>query len=258
MDTGLFFERIGLPADTKIEHTVEFLGKIQSGAVTHIAYENLDILAGKPLKLDYASLKEKIVMRRRGGYCFELNGFLSGVLSEMGFCVKERFARFLRGEKEIPMRRHRVTVVELNGKKYLLDIGVGQIAPRFPLLISENEIQKQGEETYRFTKDVRHGWILWDMKDGAWREYIAFTDDDAYEIDFVQPSFFCEKHPESVFNKQKMLSIKTEKGRKTVDGDTYKVFEGETLVYIEENVPKEKMIRILREEFLLNIGEGNV
>jgi len=253
MDTRLFFERIGLPADTRTEHTVSFLGAIQSHAVTHIAYENLDILAGKPLKLDFDSLAKKIVLDGRGGYCFELNGFLSGALKEMGFQVKERFARFLRGEKEIPMRRHRVTVVELDGKEYLLDIGVGQIAPRYPLLISENDIQKQGNETYRFTKDARHGWILWDVKDGAWREYICFTEDDAYEIDFVQPSFFCEYHPDSVFNKQRMIAIKTENGRKTMDGSTYKVFEGETLVHIEENLTDGQAEEILRKEFLLKL-----
>ncbi|MBQ1258342.1 MAG: arylamine N-acetyltransferase, partial [Clostridia bacterium] len=108
-----FFKRIGIDECTPVTFDTGFLGRVQTACVTHIAYENLDILAGIPLRLDADALFEKIVLNGRGGYCFELNGLLSGMLAEMGFSVTERFARFLRGEKEIPMRRHRVTIVTL-------------------------------------------------------------------------------------------------------------------------------------------------
>lgn len=109
------------------------IGMAEVAPVTRIAYENLDILAGRPLRLDAEALFEKIVINGCGGYCFELNGLLSFMLTEMGFSVTERFARFLRGEKEIPMRRHRVTVVSLPDGDCSMDIGVGQIALRIPL-----------------------------------------------------------------------------------------------------------------------------
>lgn len=248
-----FFERIGLAGDTPVTASVEFLGKVQSMAVMHIAYENLDILEGKALALTYEALYEKIVVNGRGGYCFELNGLLAGALRQMGFCVKERFARFLRGENEVPMRRHRVCVVSVDGKDYFMDIGVGQIAPRLPLEVCENLVQTQNGEEYRFTRDARHGWILWDKKNGQWREFVCFTDDEAFEVDFLQPSFFCEKHPDSVFNKQRMIAIKTPEGRKTLDGSVYKVFRGETLADIEEDVPECRIGEILRKEFLLKV-----
>lgn len=127
-----FFQRIGMDPQTKIENTVDFLGRVQNNCVLYIAYENLDILEGKPLVLTPDALYEKIVIRGRGGYCFELNGLLTHMFREMGFSVSERFARFLRGEQDIPMRRHRVTVVHMADGDYLCDIGVGQIAPRLP------------------------------------------------------------------------------------------------------------------------------
>lgn len=248
-----FFQRIDMDPNTNVEKTVDFLGRVQTNCVLNLAYENLDILENRPLNLDPEALYEKIVLRRRGGYCFELNGLLTHMFREMGFTVSERFARFLRDEKEIPMRRHRVTVVHMDDGDYLCDIGVGLIAPRLPLKIEENAVQSQNGETYRFTRDPRHGWILWDLHHGSWREYICFTDDAVFDVDFLQPSFFCEKHPDSPFNKDYMLAIKTETGRRTIDGRCYKIFEGETLVHIEDGISEERLNSLFAEEFRLTL-----
>lgn len=248
-----FFSRIGMDENTLVHRNPAFLGRIQTACVTSVAYENLDILLGKPLSLDEDALFEKIVINGRGGYCFELNGLMAFMLSEMGFSVSERFARFLRGEAEIPMRRHRVTVVTLEDGDYFMDIGVGQIAPRLPIKMEARLVQTQNGETYRFERDARHGWVLWELHGGAWREYLAIPNDIAYPVDFLQPSFFCENHPDSVFNKQRMIAIKTETGRKTVDGSTYKVFEGETLKEIRENLTDKEIDQILKTEFFLNV-----
>lgn len=244
-----FLKRIEL--DAEVELNLDFLGKVQSHAVTAIAYENLDILEGKAIKLDADSLYNKIVTRGRGGYCFELNGLLAAMLREMGFNVSERFSRYLRGENDVPMRRHRVVAVTMDDGDYMVDIGVGQIAPRFPLKIEEGLVQEQNGETYKFMKDENHGWVLWDLHKGQWREYIAFNDDKTYDVDFEQPSFYCEKHPDSVFNKEPMIAIKTEKGRKTIDGRVYKEFVVEELVHIEENISDERMAELLEKDFKL-------
>ena len=248
-----FLERIGMDAATKAEHSVDFLGRVQWQCVTNIAYENLDILAGKPLCLAPDALYEKIVLRGRGGYCFELNGLLTHMLREMGFTVTERFARFLRNETEVPMRRHRVTIVHLSDGDYLCDIGVGQIAPRLPLRIEENTVQQQNDEIYRFTRDDRHGWVVWDLHHNEWREYICFNNDEVFDVDFLQPSFYCENHPSSPFNKGYMLAIKTESGRRTLDKRCYKIFEGENIVHIEEDISDERLQTLLADAFRLSV-----
>ena len=131
-----FLARIGL-AGTPVSHTKEFLGAVQTACVLSIPYENLDILRGRPISLEAEDIYRKIVTERRGGYCFELNALLHHMLSEMGFTVNSRFARYLRGESKIPFRRHRIVTVTLaDGEEYMVDIGVGQIAPRLPLKLA--------------------------------------------------------------------------------------------------------------------------
>lgn len=248
-----FLRRIGLDGDAAPEITMDTLGRIQSGCVTHIAYENIDILEGRALKLDMDSLYEKIVTGGRGGYCFELNGLLTVMLREMGLQVSERFARYLRGETQLPMRRHRVTIVRMDDCDILMDIGVGQTAPRLPLKIEADTVQTQNGETYRFTRDAQNNWVLWDLHHGNWREYIAFGDEPAYDVDFVQPSFYCEKHPDSPFNKDYMIAIKTSDGRRTIDGRCYKVFVGEDIAHIEDGISDERLNELLKNEFMLNV-----
>lgn len=249
--TEQFLKRIGMEPATAVEYSTEFLGRVQTACVLNIAYENLDILEGKPISLEPDALFDKIVTRGRGGYCFELNGLLTHMLRGMGFTVTERFARYLRGESAIPMRRHRVCIVSLPDGDYMLDIGVGQIAPRLPLKLEEGLVQEQNGETYKFLRDERHGWVLWDMYHGDWQEYICFNDDEAYDVDYVQPSFFCEAHPSSPFNKEPMIAIKTETGRCTIDGRVYKEFCVDTLTHIEEDISDERMEELLCGVFKL-------
>ena len=245
--TEAFLARIGL-SGTPITHTIDFLGAVQTACVLTIPYENLDILAGKPVSLDAEDIYCKIVTKHRGGYCFELNALLHGMLSEMGFAVESRFARYLRGESAIPFRRHRIVVVTLDGAEYMLDIGVGQVAPRLPLKLTEGEIQEQNGETYRFERDTSLGWVLSDLHKGVWRRYISFTCERQYEEDFIPASFWCEKHPDSPFNKDNMIAIKTPTGRKTVDGNVYKEFRGDTCVH-EEIMDETRSCEVLAAEF---------
>ncbi len=244
-----FFERIGLPADTAVTPTADFLGCVQEACVLTIPYENLDILAGRPISLDADAIYDKIVSRHRGGYCFEVNALLHHMLAAMGLKAESRLARFLRGETAIPFGRHRIVIVKLEERQWLLDIGVGQIAPRRPLALMEGLVQEQNGEAYRFERDPALGWVLWDRHNGDWRRYISFTDFPAFEVDFTVPSFWCEAHPDSPFNKAPMLAIKTPDGRKTVDGRTFKRFIGDRLASMEEGMSDARLLAVLEKEF---------
>ena len=139
MDTGKYLARIGLSEPVSVD--LLGLDRLIRAHLTHVPFEALDVWgSGAVPSLEIPELYQKIVLDRRGGYCFELNGLLTHMFREMGFSVSERFARFLRGEQDIPMRRHRVTLVHMADGDYLCDIGVGQIAPRLPLKIEENTI----------------------------------------------------------------------------------------------------------------------
>ena len=111
MNTNLYLKRIGMrPED--VSHTYEFLKALQQNHICTVPYENLDILNEIPIDLSKEALFEKIVTNHRGGYCFELNGAIAHLVQALGFATKCYFARFLKGEAEIPVRRHRVVVTE--------------------------------------------------------------------------------------------------------------------------------------------------
>ena len=246
-----FLARIGM-AGTEVSHTLAFLARVQEQFVLTVPYENIDILDKKPISLALDDIYEKIVRKGRGGYCFELNALLHSMLAEMGFTVRSAFARYLRGESTIPFRRHRIVILTLEGKDYMMDVGVGQIAPRFPLLIKTDIEQSQNGELYRFDADPSLGFVLSDFHKGEWRQYISFTEEAQYEIDFAPASFWCEKHEDSPFNRTLMLAIKTKEGRKTVDGNVYKIFEGDKCVH-EEVLDKARLTAIMASEFNLHI-----
>jgi arylamine N-acetyltransferase len=226
MDTALYLKRIGF--NGPVSHDYETLKKLQHCHMLSVPYENLDILAGTPIKLDTESLYEKIVVRRRGGYCFELNGAFKALLCELGFQVTDCMARFLKNETQIPMRRHRVLKVSCGDGLFLCDVGVGMINSIYPVRLDTGDLQNIGNEQYRITKDDFLGTVLHQCIDGVWDRLFAFTDEPQLDIDFIMPSFYCEKHPDSPFIKAYMLAILTGFGGKnSVNGDA--------LAYWDEN-----------------------
>lgn len=219
MDTSLYLKRIGF--DGPIANDYETLKKLQFCHMTAVPYENLDILAGISLKLDSESLYEKIVVARRGGYCFELNGAFGALLRGLGFDLTDCMARFLKNETQIPMRRHRVLQVRCADGLFLCDVGVGMINPIYPVSLNTEEVQEIGNEQYKITKDDFLGTVLHQCFEGVWDRLFAFTDEPQLDIDFIMPSFYCEKHPDSPFIKADMLAIQTGFGGKnSISGDT--------------------------------------
>ena len=247
MDVKKYLSRIGLSASPSLSY--EFLAQLQYAHVTHVPYENLDIVEKIPLSLEHDDIFCKVVEKNRGGYCFELNCLFSALLRELGFSTRDFLARFLRGETSIPVRRHRIIAVDLGDKTYICDVGMGQSAPRYPLVLEEGILQEQFGETYKFERDEFHGWILYDLHKGEWRKFCSFTEDRQLDIDFTLPSFYCEKHEASPFNKGVMVAIKTKDGRKAINGSDFKIFVGGELSFIEENMTDERRLEILKSEF---------
>lgn len=233
------FLRLGLAVPETITPDRETLFRLQRAFLQAVPYENLDILAGRPLSLAEDALYDKIVTRRRGGYCFEINGFFAVLLRSMGYTVTEYLARYLRGETAIPMRRHRVLRVTANdGSAWIADAGIGQESFRVPLPWGDTETEvNDGFRVYRLRKREFYGWVIEDtplMEDttvgeAVFRPFYSFTEEPQLPIDYEMPSFWCEKHPDSPFTKAPMLAIKTETGRVAIDGNQLSLYENGTV-----------------------------
>ena len=231
MDVKKYFERIGLEMPETIVPDSELLKKIHFAHCTTVPYENVDMIRGIPTSLEEEDMYRKVVEEGRGGICFELNGIFGCLLKALGYKVTDYAARYLRGESTIPMRRHRVLKVEATDGIWLCDVGVGEVCQREPVAMVEGLEQSQYGETYKLEKDADLGWVLWDLHKGQWRKFYSFTEEVQLPVDFIAGNFYCEKHPDSPFNKVEMFAVKTAEGRKTLDGHTYKEFKnGEVFV----------------------------
>ena len=222
MDVQAYLDRIGFkgPADAG----AETLRRLQEAHYCTVPYENFDILAKRPISLELDDLYRKVVLERRGGYCFELNGLFAWLLRELGFSVTEHFSRYLRDEPPLPMPRHRVLTVRTEGRRFFVDVGVGGVVPRWPLEMVSGLVQEQNGEQYRCAHDDVLGHVMQEFRHGAWSNYISFTDETAYPVDFVATNFWCQHAPESIFNKGPMAALLTRYGRVTMFGPEVRVF----------------------------------
>lgn len=233
MNVKAYFDRIGLPMPADLTPNSELLRKLQFAHCTAVPYENLDMMRRVTTSLESDALYEKIVVNRRGGLCFELNGAFGDLLRELGYGVTDLAARYLRGESTIPMRRHRVLKVQAIDGIWLCDVGIGEVCPREPVRLLEGVVQEQLGEKYRLEKDTFLGWVLSDFHKGAWRRFYSFTEEPQLMVDYIAPNFYCELHPDSPFNKDEMFSLKTPEGRITLDGHTFKEFRGDEVTVLE-------------------------
>ena len=249
MDVEKYLSRIGLSAGECKSTDLELLKKLQLAHILSVPYENVDIIRNIPLSLNGDVLFDKIVNQNRGGLCFELNTAFNKLLTNLGYSTESYFPRFWRGEKGVPIPRHRVIAVKIRGERYLTDVGIGSAAPRVPLLLCEGLVQEAYGESYRFMRDEEYGWMLYELKDGLWQKYFSFTEECFNDADFVPTLFYCEKHPDSKFNKALMVSLKQPGGRISLDGNTFKIFKGSELVIINEGLSHSAVCELLREKF---------
>ncbi len=250
-----FFQRIGLNyADYEnAPLNSAMLDDLCMAASCTMPFENIDILNGKLISLKEEDLYRKMVEEHRGGNCFELNGLCGVLLRSLGFGVEDLFSRFFRDAGDnIPKRRHRLLKVQAEDGVFMWDIGIGMRSPRLPLRLCEGLVQKQFGEIYQFRREPFYGWVLYDFYHDEWNRLISFTEEKQAPIDFVTACVWCELHPESPFNKQYMLSLKTPEGRKTLDGNVYKEFTGNDITCIRE-LGQEEIRDCLKNTFGIDV-----
>ncbi|MBQ8758963.1 MAG: arylamine N-acetyltransferase, partial [Clostridia bacterium] len=112
-----YFQRINYTGTT--EKTLENLSELQKGHLFNIPYETIDQMNGVPLSLEPEAVYNKIILSNRGGYCFETQGLLCYLLRSLGYDVVQYAGRFMNEPNVIQMRRHRILIVTLGGKRYL-------------------------------------------------------------------------------------------------------------------------------------------
>ncbi|OYU43229.1 MAG: hypothetical protein CFE44_19525, partial [Burkholderiales bacterium PBB4] len=85
MDVAQYLNRVGIGSVSGPD--LETLRLLHRAHLQTIPFENFDIRRGHPLVLNERSLFDKLVVRRRGGICYEQNVLFCSVLEAIGFSV---------------------------------------------------------------------------------------------------------------------------------------------------------------------------
>ena len=201
LDLDRYAERVGLPRVPS--PGVEALHSLHRAQALALPFENLDVLLGRTIALDLASLEAKLVRRRRGGYCFELNGLMLAVLRAAGFDARPLLARvFLQRTPAdgVRGRTHQLTLVELGAHRYLVDVGFGGPTPREPIPFELERDHDVLGDRFRLVPAGELGTMLRHRgDDGEWRDLYAFTLDTVHHADLVLGNHYTSTHPESRF-----------------------------------------------------------
>ena len=186
-----------------------------------------------PMLATLDAIADKLVTRRRGGYCFEHNTLLLRVLSGLGFDATPISARvrIQRARDFTPPRTHVFLRVEIDGASWLADVGVGGLSPTAALRLALDVEQTTPHEPRRIIADgdwsdlTQSGpWLraptarlLHQARLGdTWADVCEFTLEPMPEIDRELGNWFTSTHPRSHFRDRLMAARATEDGRVTL------------------------------------------
>ena len=219
LDLDRYFARIGYTGPRA--QTLDVLRDLQRLHAHAIPFENLDPLTGRRVSLDLAAVVDKLVERRRGGYCFEQNRLFAHVLMQLGFEVTPLIARVLWGRDPdaVPPRTHMLMRVDLDGDAWMADVGFGSATLTSPLRLIAGETQQTTLEPFRLA-DASHGAFDLELQAGeTWAKVYRFDLNRVEWIDYEVSNWYTSTYPESFFTTDLVVTRVVPGGRATLFDD---------------------------------------
>jgi N-hydroxyarylamine O-acetyltransferase len=196
-----------------------------------VPFENLDIGLGRPLSLELPALFDKIVTRRRGGFCYELNGLFAWLLRALGYSVTYLSARVFSPDGSLgPEFDHLTLWVECPAdgrasERWLADVGFGEWS-MVPLRLEPGiEPAQVGQGCWLAERDG--GWDYWQRQPGATpeRQYTFTLQPRLFPADFEPMCRYQQTSPESHFTQHRVCTLATPGGRITLSDRRWIVTE---------------------------------
>jgi N-hydroxyarylamine O-acetyltransferase len=224
MNIDRYLERIAI--EKKQDPSLSFLTILQSRHLLSIPFEDLDIPVRR-IELDLHKLYNKIVISKRGGFCYELNGLFYWLLISLGFKVDMLSARVFNSRKQDfgPEFDHMTLLAHLE-KDYLVDVGFGD-SFREPIEFPKGEVADISGR-YRIMNSGKDNFELQKAKDNIWEPQYRFSTAPTKFEDFKSMCDFQQDSPTSSFRTGMLCTIATESGRITLTNNTFTITEHET------------------------------
>jgi N-hydroxyarylamine O-acetyltransferase len=219
IDFDSYCERISVSRGNLAPNPMS-LALLQRQHLLSVPFENLDIHWKRPITLSVERFFEKIVVGKRGGFCYELNGLFNELLKHLGFKTRLVSARVFNGTEHGPEFDHMAVIVTLPDGEYLADVGYGEFTAE-PLRFILDEVQHDRTEKFvirRFENDHLEV-AKFDRDD--WKSEYIFRDIQRELSEFSDICDFQQYSPESHFRKGKLCSIMTAAGRKTLTDKSF-------------------------------------
>lgn len=244
-DAEAYLERIGL-AGLPRKCDLGTLDKILYAHVRTVPFENLDAWAeGKAPALSVRRMYEKIVQRRRGGWCHELNALLQSLLTALGFEAYTVAGRVTTVDFVVPLG-HRAVICVLDGKKYYCDVGFGDIA-------FQSAVALDGTPSpFGFRIEKNGGWHEVRQGEGPGRRLLAFADLPFEPVDFLYANRVSATDPTEHFRSTLYISLMRgdkrlllENGTLTEQGPA----GGKTILAEIDTADRAALAALLKKEF---------
>jgi len=255
VNLNAYFERIGFAGS--IAPTIQTLELLHALHPAVIPFENIAPLIGEPVLLDQQSLEKKLLIERRGGFCFEHNFLFMRILQDLDYEVRPLLARVIWTNPEAIAAppSHMLLLVDIKGTNYIADVGFGGLSLTAPLRLRAGSEQATPHETFRLTGGDPD-WTL-EVKIGEeWRGVYVFTTDAVDEVDLWDLNRDLSSNPASPFTLQLRAALAPSGRRLKVHNDLFTVqptgeaAEKRTLTSVED------MRAVLTEELGLTLPES--
>ena len=215
-----YFGRVSYTGPT--EPTLDVLTGLVAAHNRSIPFENLDPVMGVPVvDLRPEALIDKLVRRSRGGYCFEHNGMMAYVLSELGFGVDVLGGRvvWMNSSGELPAQTHQALAVTVPGEngRYLVDVGFGGQTLSSPIRFETDTAQQTRHEPYRI-REHEDGYVLESEIRDTWQPLYLFSTRPFPMIDRQVGSWYVSTYPESGFVTGLSVALVTDDARWNLRG----------------------------------------
>jgi N-hydroxyarylamine O-acetyltransferase len=204
LDLASYMSRVEYTGE--LRPSVECLHALHLAHATHVPFENIEVLLRRPMPLDLESLWRKLVVDRRGGYCFEQNTLFAAVLEQVGFRVRRLAARVRMGAAGVRPRLHMLLAVEADGRQWLADVGFGGDALLYPVAWLPGETSTQFAWKYRLVEEPSE-YVLQTWRADGWVDLYSFTMEEQHAADYEVANFYTSAHPESFFRAQLMVHV---------------------------------------------------
>jgi arylamine N-acetyltransferase len=261
VDPAEYFTRIGYDVGSggPPPPTEDLLHGLVAAHGRTIPFENLDPLLGVPVDdLGPAALCEKLVRRRRGGYCYEHNGLVGYVLEALGYGVERVTGRVVwmrPPDAPLPAMTHQVLVVTVPGEddRFLVDVGFGGQTLSSPIRFVAGPEQATRHELYRIV-DRGEDLILEAEVRQEWRALYEFTAEPRPRIDLEVGSWYVSTHPTSHFVTTLSAALVTDDARYNLSGRNLSIHRKDGSEKIRFDTAAE-VLDALGERFNVDVDE---